>query len=353
MQTVTKINASKELIANDSVRISNSTDDWNVLLTKAFRDPLKLLESLALDSQEFLDQVDTESKFKMLVPLSYAAKMKKGDWNDPLLRQVLPLKSEKDDVKGFVSDPVGDLNAEISPGLLHKYQGRVLLLTTGACPVHCRYCFRREYPYSLSVPDKKHWQDTLNKIKNDESIHEVILSGGDPLMLSDQRLKKICQEIEKIPHIHTIRFHSRVPIFLPERITEECLNWLAGLKVNVVLVIHSNHKNEIDEKVGALLSQLSNGGITVLNQSVLLKGINDSANVLEELAQRLFRYKVLPYYLHQLDQVRGSAHFSVETSVGLSLIEDLKQRLSGYLVPKFVREVSGERSKQTIVKLDK
>jgi len=340
---------------NDSLnaKSTKSDSDWSRVLAKAFIDPVKLLEYLELDFQSYIDELHLDSQFKMLVPLSYAAKMKKGDWHDPLLRQVLPFKEETIRTQGFVSDPVGDLQSEISPGVLHKYQGRMLLVTTGVCPVHCRYCFRREFSYIDSIPDKKHWLQTLDKIQQDNSIQEIIFSGGDPLMLSDVRLQKMCADITDIPHVTTIRFHTRVPIFLPERITPEFLYWLGELKVNKVVVIHSNHANELDDSVGEVLIALRNHGVTLLNQAVLLKGINDSVEVLEPLLQRLFSYQVLPYYLHQLDRVQGSAHFEVDKKTALDLIESLRNRLPGYLIPRLVEEVSGKRSKQTIVKIDK
>ena len=209
-------NTSPENIAPLLDQSDENNSDWTKVLTKAFRDPVKLLEYLELDFQSHIDELHLDSQFKMLVPLSYAAKMKKGDWHDPLLRQVLPLKDETIKMSGFISDPVGDLKSEISPGVLHKYQGRVLLVTTGSCPVHCRYCFRREFPYVDSIPDKKHWQQTLEKIHQDESIQEIIFSGGDPLMLSDVRLQKMCADFASIPHVTTIRFHTRVPLFLPD-----------------------------------------------------------------------------------------------------------------------------------------
>jgi len=326
---------------------------WTNVLTHAFRDPLKLLEFLELGVEENLDQIKLDSNFTMLVPRSYAERMRKGDWHDPLLRQILPLKKEQVETKGFVNDPVGDLQAEISPGVLHKYHGRILLVTTGACPVHCRYCFRREFPYVDSIPDKKHWAHTLTKIRTDKNIKEVILSGGDPLMLSDYRLKKMCKEIAKIPHITSLRFHTRVPIFLPERITNQFLKWFGELQVNKVIVIHSNHQNEINDEVGNVLLALRNKGVTLLNQTVLLKGVNDSSEILAPLMERLFEYQVLPYYLHQLDKVKGSAHFEVKREKSIAIIEELKEQLPGYLVPRLVEELSGKRSKQSIVKNDK
>lgn len=327
--------------------------DWSKVLTDAFRDPASLLKYLGLDEDPYRQKVQLDSSFKMLVPLSYAAKMKKGDWHDPLLRQVLPLQEETIKKAGFIADPVGDLQSEISPGVLHKYQGRILLLTTGACPVHCRYCFRREFPYINSIPDKKHWQQTLDSIQQDESIQEVIFSGGDPLMLSDARLQKMCTDIAIVPHVTTIRFHTRVPIFLPERINAALLSCLAALKVNIVMVIHSNHANELDDSVGEALAALRAHGVTLLNQAVLLKGVNDSVEALMSLLQGLFRFQVLPYYLHQLDRVQGSAHFEVDRNTALDLLESLSIKLPGYLVPRLVEEVPGKRSKQTIVRIDK
>ena len=332
------------------IELIEPPQQWNKVLNQAFKDPVTLLEYLELATLDNVSKIDIDNPFSMLVPLSYAAKMKKGDWNDPLLRQVLPLKDEKIITQGFVSDPVGDLNAEISPGVLHKYQGRILLVTTGSCPVHCRYCFRREYPYTESIPDKKYWQNTLEKIKKDDSIKEVILSGGDPLMLSDKRLQKIYTEIDAIPHVSTLRFHTRVPIFLPERITSDLLNDLANLKIKVLLVIHSNHANEIDESVENTLLALRDIGITLLNQTVLLAGVNDSITTLADLSQKLFSAHVLPYYIHQLDKVQGAAHFEVEKERSIELIENLKKQLPGYLVPKLVMEVAGEKSKQALIR---
>ena len=275
--------------------------------------------------------------------------MKKGDWNDPLLKQVLPVLDEIHDVSGYLSDPVGDLKAEISPGVLNKYQGRVLLVTTGACAVHCRYCFRRHFPYAQSTPDKKHWLQTLATIRRDLSLSEVILSGGDPLMLTDSRLKEMCTELAAIPHIKTLRFHSRVPLFLPERVTEAFLAWTSQLPLKKVMVIHANHANELDGTVDLALAGLRAAGFTLLNQSVLLKGVNDTVEALAHLSERLFEAQVLPYYLHQLDKVQGASHFAVETNQGIDLMKSLRTRLPGYLVPKFVVEISGKRSKQAIV----
>ena len=323
--------------------------DWQKSLAGAIRDPLTLLRLLDLDKDEYKKQVHLNDQFKLLVPLAYVKKMKKGDWNDPLLKQVLPIKDEQKLVSGYTTDPVGDLNAEISLGVLHKYQGRVLLITTGACAVHCRYCFRRHFPYGDSLANQKNWQKTIEKISADNSIHEVILSGGDPLMLSDNRLQSMCEALAQIPCVKTLRFHTRIPLFLPERINSTFLSWVSDLPVKKVMVIHANHANELDEVVGRCLKNLHANGFTLLNQSVLLKGVNDSSVALSRLSHRLFAYDVLPYYLHQLDRVEGAAHFEVPYDKAMALIEALKVQLPGYLVPKLVEEVSGKRSKQAIV----
>jgi len=323
-------------------------DSWQGALANAIRDPQALLNLLDLSESKYRSRLHHTEKFKLLVPLSYAAKMKKGDWDDPLLKQVLPVLDETKAVAGFMADPVGDLDAVISSGVLQKYQGRVLLITTGACAVHCRYCFRRHFPYASSMPDKDKWQETLASIRNDKSIHEVILSGGDPLMIPDERLKLMCSDLAEIPHIKTLRFHTRIPIFLPERINANFLQWLSELTIQKIMVIHANHANELDEIVGNRLADLRDIGVTLLNQSVLLKGINDNVEALAALSHRLFEFQVLPYYLHQLDKVEGAAHFEVSRDKAISLVDELKSTLSGYLIPRLVEEISGERSKRTI-----
>jgi len=330
------------------VKALSQDDSWQSVLAGAIRDPKELLRMLDLPENDFSRLLYHPDSFKLLVPLSYVAKMKKGDWNDPLLKQVLPIQAETKLSEGFNADPVGDLNAVISTGVLQKYQGRVLLITTGACAVHCRYCFRRHFPYAGSLADKGKWQETLLSIENDASIHEVILSGGDPLMLPDERLLKMCNDIANIPHVKTLRFHTRIPIFLPERIDQAFLKWFAELPIQKVMVIHANHANELDQTVGSRLSKLRDAGATLLNQSVLLKGVNDSVEVLSALSHRLFDFQVLPYYLHQLDKVQGGEHFEVDRNEAFSTIKKLKTMLPGYLVPKLVEEISGERSKRTI-----
>jgi EF-P beta-lysylation protein EpmB len=271
-----------------------------------------------------------------------------GDAKDPLLRQVFPLTDESLEIEGYNSDPVGDALAERTEGLLHKYNGRALLVTTGACAIHCRYCFRRHYPYSASNPLARQWQETLATLKSDNSINEVILSGGDPLALSDDKLSQIAADIASIPHIKRLRIHSRLPLVIPDRVDTALLNWVSKTRLDVVMVIHANHANEIDMETAAALNRLTDAGCLMLNQSVLLKGVNDSVEALVDLSERLSELKVMPYYLHLLDKVQGAAHFDVPNEKGIELVDALRSRLPGYLVPRLVREISGEASKTLI-----
>jgi EF-P beta-lysylation protein EpmB len=325
---------------------------WQKEMINAFRDVDELLDYLKLDKAAAKSPVFIPERFKLLVPRPYVDKITKADWDDPLLRQILPLAEEQHQVDGFFTDPVGDSNVRIATGVLQKYQGRVLLITTGSCALHCRYCFRRHFPYAESMAEKRHWQETLDRINQDTSLHEVILSGGDPLMLPDERLALMCQDLAAIPHIKTLRLHTRLPLVLPHRINTTLLSWLDKLGLQKVMVIHANHANEIDDETGRALRRLGAHQVTLLNQSVLLKGVNDKPQALLDLSQRLFEFGVLPYYLHVLDRVQGAAHFDVDEKKAIHLIRSIKACLPGYLVPKLVREVSGERSKLSLEKSD-
>ena len=327
----------------------NQQKKWQHLLAEAIRDPQALIDYLELPNKDIKNTIQASEKFKLLVTKSYLDKIEKGNWDDPLLRQILPIKDEMNQNEFYFSDPVGDMSAALAPGVLQKYYGRALIVTTGTCAIHCRYCFRQEFPYTELNPAKNNWQQTIEVIAKNTSLHEVILSGGDPLVLSDERLSSLCHQLAAIPHIKTIRFHSRLPVVLPERIDESFLAWFSYLKLNKVFVIHANHANEIDDKVGDKLRLLACSGSILLNQSVLLKGVNNSVAVLSDLSHRLFAYQTLPYYLHLLDKVNGTAHFDVDEPQALMIMKGLRSQLSGYLVPKLVREISGKRSKTPIV----
>jgi EF-P beta-lysylation protein EpmB len=286
--------------------------------------------------------------FPLLVPRGFANRMRPGDPDDPLLKQVLPLGAELTMAPGFVNDPVGDLASRAVPGVLHKYQGRALLITTGACGVHCRYCFRRHFPYAQESTTATHWEMALEYLRQDTSINEVLLSGGDPLSLNDRRLAQLTSGIESIPHIRRLRIHTRQPIVLPERVDSGFCEWLASIRLQKVMVLHANHANEIDTSVRAACRKITECGVTLLNQSVLLAGVNDHTDALADLSESLFAAGVLPYYLHLLDRVQGAAHFEVDTERAVALISALTERLPGYLVPKLVREISGERAKTSV-----
>ncbi|MDQ7017240.1 MAG: EF-P beta-lysylation protein EpmB [Gammaproteobacteria bacterium] len=321
---------------------------WQKELACAIREPKKLYQALELNPDTLMGSLAAHHSFRLLVPHAYLAKMKKGDKNDPLLLQVLPRKIENQTVSGFVSDPVGDLAAVQTPGLLHKYHGRALLITTGACAIHCRYCFRRHFPYSDSNASSHNWQPALDYLQANTEIHEVILSGGDPLTLSDKKLADLSQKLDNIPHLHTLRIHTRLPLVLPNRINNELLAWLAKSRLKVVFVLHANHANEIDTHVQQVCQQLKQAGVLLLNQTVLLKGINDSAARMTQLSHALFAANVLPYYLHLLDRVQGSAHYECSTIEASHLMQTLREQLPGYLVPKLVREEAGKKFKTPI-----
>lgn len=324
-------------------------EPWQTLLANAVRDPVELLKLLELTPATNQQTAFHPAAFPLRVPRGFVAKMKKRDWHDPLLRQVLPLTDEQLTTPGFQLDPVNDLHAQHGKGLLQKYQGRALIITTGACAIHCRYCFRQHFPYGSNQASPGEWQSLLTRLRADSSIQEVILSGGDPLTLTDERLATLCEQISQIPHIHTLRMHTRLPLVLPERIDSAFLAWFTALPIQKVVVIHANHAQEFCKQTDAALQQLRQSGAMLLNQSVLLKGINDSVESLVNLSQTLHAHQVLPYYLHMLDKVQGAAHFEVTEPYALQLMEALRQRLPGYLVPRLVREVSGKRSKTPII----
>ena len=313
--------------------------DWRSELALAYRDPARLLAELGIDPAAVPWLAG--SGFPLRVPRGYVRRMRRGDPRDPLLRQVLPVTLENHPRPGFVKDPVGDGQALAAPGLLHKYRGRALLMLTGACAVHCRYCFRRHFPYGESGSRPADWDAALDYLAGEPSISEVILSGGDPLTLPDKRLALLARRLDAMPHLRRLRIHSRLPVVLPERIDDSLLAWLGEMRLQRVLVIHANHGNEIDDQVRDALTRLAAAGVTLLNQSVLLEGVNDDAGVLAELSERLFAAGVLPYYLHLLDRVAGAAPFEVPAERALTIHQALLRRLPGYLVPRLVREEAG------------
>lgn len=322
-----------------------STGSWQQQLASAIRDPDQLCRLLDLPAALWPAARRAARLFPLVVPHNFLARMTPGDPHDPLLRQVLPAVEELEPALGFVPDPVGDHSSRKVPGLLQKYHGRVLLIVTGTCAIHCRYCFRRHYPYHEEPRRLEDWQPALQAVALDPTIQEVILSGGDPLVLSDDRLQSLIDSIAAISHVKRLRIHTRLPIVLPARVTDRLIEVLRETRPASIVVVHANHPREIAGDCQAGLRRMSRSGLTVLNQAVLLRGINDSASTLVELSERLVDAGVVPYYLHQLDRVAGAAHFEVAEAAGLELMAQLQRRLPGYAVPRFVREVPGADSK--------
>lgn len=324
--------------------VAESVRDWRRLWREAVTEPSELLQLLGLEA--LAERLPANSAgFPLRVPRGFVARMRHGDPADPLLRQVLPLDLETLAVEGFGLDAVGDAAARSGRGVLQKYQGRALLVATGSCAVHCRYCFRRHYPYGEDSAAANAWQAALQAIEADPSVDEVILSGGDPLSLSTAKLRELGERLLALPQVRRLRIHSRLPVVLPERVDAELLDWLAALPLQKVLVIHANHANEFDATVTGALAALRASGCTVLNQAVLLRGINDTLEAQVALAEASFAAGALPYYLHQLDRVSGAAHFEVPDAQALALESALRTHLPGYLVPRLVREVAGAASK--------
>ena len=320
---------------------------WQQAWRDAIREPRELLSALGLEG--LVDaSCAAAGSFPLRVPRGFVARMRHGDPHDPLLRQVLPLDEELRAVPGFTLDAVGDTAARAGHGVIHKYRGRALLVATGSCAVHCRYCFRRHFPYAEQTAAAGHWSEALGAIRADPSLHEVILSGGDPLSLATPRLAALTDALAGIAHVRRLRIHSRLPIVLPERVDDELADWLARLPWPVAVVVHANHANEFDAPVDAAMARLRAAGASLLNQAVLLRGVNDSLQAQVDLHERGFATGVLPYYLHQLDRVAGAAHFEVDDATARSLHAAMREHLSGYLLPRLVREVAGDASKRAL-----
>jgi L-lysine 2,3-aminomutase len=298
--------------------------------------------AMAMDGRE---RPRFDTSFPLRVPRGFVARMQRGDPNDPLLLQVLPQARELGEVSGFTSDAVGDLAASAAKGVLHKYEGRALLVATGSCAIHCRYCFRRHFPYAEQTAAAAGWAESVAHVGADESVAEVILSGGDPLSLATAKLAELTKALAPIRHLRRLRIHTRLPVVLPERIDDEFSRWLGALPWPTTIVIHANHARELDASVAAACVRMRDSGAVLLNQAVLLRGVNDDARVLADLSERLFDCGVLPYYLHQLDRVAGAAHFEVDDARARVLVDELRARLPGYLVPRLVREMPGAPGK--------
>lgn len=339
------------IVANpiDPVRTpSDVGDSWRDVMHTAIRDPIELCRILELPERFAQAATRASRHFPVFVPRPYLQRIRPGDPDDPLLRQVLPLDDESADVPGFTLDPVGDMLAKQHTGILKKYQARVLVIATGACGINCRYCFRRHFPYAEIPKLSRHAVTWVDEIRRDSSIEEVILSGGDPLTLVDAQLNRLTDMLSRIPHVRRVRVHTRMPIVIPSRVTSDLCRLLTGRPYAAIMVVHINHPNELDSHVERALVRLASAGVTLLNQSVLLRGVNDDIDTLAELSRRLLDCRVMPYYLHQLDRVAGAAHFEVPVERGVQLVQQMRARMAGYGVPRFAREVAGQAAKEVL-----
>ena len=336
------------LITPEQATIALPQTRWQQAWREAVRDPVQLLDMVGLTASDLGVCEQALAQFPLRVPRGFVARMRAGDPADPLLRQVLPISAEMQIVEGYSFDAVGDGPAKKATGVIQKYRGRALLVTTGSCAIHCRYCFRRHFDYAGENASRGQWADAVAAIAADPDIDEVLLSGGDPLSLTTAKLAELTDALARIPHLRRLRIHSRLPVVLPERVDEEFTTWLGSLPWPVAFVIHANHANEFDASVDAALARIRRAGAQVLNQAVLLAGVNDSLEALTDLSERSFDAGVIPYYLYQLDKVHGVAHFEVSDERALALHAALVARLSGYLVPKLVRELPGDSSKRPV-----
>lgn len=323
-------------------------DAWQTALRETITDPRELLARLGLPASLLHAQVSLNNPFPLRVTASYVKRMQPGDPSDPLLRQVLPLQAEEQAIAGFTKDPVGDLASETVPGLLHKYRSRALLVLTGACAIHCRYCFRREFDYSQSNLSSARLAAALEYLAAHDEINEVILSGGDPLSWPDHKLAGLLDQLERIPQLTTLRIHSRQPVVLPQRLTSTLKQLLVNSRLKAVLVLHVNHANELDAELAQRLADFAHPKIILLNQAVLLNGVNNDVDTLRTLSERLFACGILPYYLHLLDPVNGAAHFKVSDETARGLMRQLQAELPGYLIPRLARETAGQASKTLV-----
>ncbi len=318
--------------------------NWCLELVNAISDPNLLLQQLDLAPDTLEVSFKARAAFAQRVPMSFIQRMKKADPKDPLLRQVLPVLDELKQVDGFSEDPLQEQENAI-PGLLHKYKNRVLMILKNSCAVNCRYCFRRHFPYEASKGSKAAWQEAIDYIKRSPEVDEVILSGGDPLMAKDHELAWLLAQLEAITHLKTLRIHSRLPVVIPSRITDKLVTLLGSTRLKVVLITHINHANEIDETLKEAMAKLRQANVILLNQSVLLLEVNDSVEALKALSHALFSAGILPYYLHLLDKVEGAAHFAISDEKARQLVRGLLKEVSGYLVPKLMKEEAGKASK--------
>jgi EF-P beta-lysylation protein EpmB len=325
------------------------TEDWQRQLSGAITSVDELWALLELPAGDLTAAREAARQFPLKIPRGFVAKMERGNPADPLLRQVLAHGDELLDVPGYVTDPLGENAANPLPGVLHKYASRVLVVAGSACAVHCRYCFRRHFPYGDNGFPQSRLEELVAYLAAHPEVNEVIFSGGDPLVTSNQRISQWLVRLGQLPGVRRVRFHSRTPVVIPERLDEGLLDAFVTSSLPVILVLHANHPREIDSRLTDALAPFRRGGVTLLNQSVLLAGVNDDTDVLAELSEALFSAGVLPYYLHVPDRVTGAAHFDRGDETAVAIYRELMGRLPGFLLPRLAREVPGESSKRLIL----
>ncbi|MBM6551414.1 EF-P beta-lysylation protein EpmB [Marinomonas ostreistagni] len=321
---------------------------WSTELAQALKTPAELLPLLGLDAQDLPKAAQAMDSFRMLVPKPFVERMGYGDPQDPLLKQVLADDIEMQPVSGYVKDPLDEGNHNPQKAIVHKYERRVLIITTGICAVNCRYCFRRHFPYGDNQLAQKEWDSVISYLEQHPEVNEVILSGGDPLMLKDSQLAKQVARLEALPQLKRLRIHSRLPIVIPSRINDEFISWIQQTRLDVILVLHSNHANEIDQTIAHKVALLKQAGVTVLNQGVILKGVNDSVSAQVDLSEALFAAGILPYYMFTLDPIEGGAHFDVSLTEAQQLMGQVAHKLPGYLMPKLAKEIPGQPAKTVL-----
>ena len=327
---------------------SDRAESWQEILSDLVTDPQELLRILELDADTSPYSLEALHQFPLKAPRPFVERIERGNWHDPLLKQIWPSAAEETQTEGFVADPLDEEEFNPLPGLLHKYEGRVLLTAAPHCAIHCRYCFRRHFDYQANSPSRAQWKEAFAYIAADNSIEEVILSGGDPLAISDKQFNWLLQQLADIEQLTTVRIHTRLPIVIPQRITKELVGCLNETRLCVVMVVHCNHRQELNSEVTSGFHALGEAGVTLLNQAVVLKNVNDNASTLADLNKALFQHNVLPYYLHMPDQVAGTEHFYVTDQHATELIKTLHASLPGYLVPRLVRENPGQQGKTRI-----
>ena len=333
-----------QIIQKNSITVEQN---WQKELASGFTDPFSLLSYLNLDPTDFGSHAEARRLFPMRVPRFFASLMEQGNWQDPLLLQVLPSNQEFLTAPGYNQDPLAEHDTA-NPGLLHKYHSRVLLIVKGGCAVNCRYCFRRHFPYADNSLSNAELENNIAYIAADPAIDEVILSGGDPLMAKDSKLAALAEKIAALPHVKRLRIHTRLPVVMPSRLDASFYRWFAGLPVQRVLVLHINHANEVSAELTEKLAPLRQAGVTVLNQAVLLKGVNDTADTQAQLNEKVFAAGIMPYYLHLLDKVQGAAHFDIDVEQAREIMAGVIKRLPGFMVPKLVTEIGGQPGKTPV-----